>query len=286
VISVITPVYNGERFIASCIQGVIAQHCPEIEHLIIDGGSSDRTVAIIQQYAAQYSHIRWVSERDRGQSDAMNKGIALAKGNIIAMLNVDDYYEPDVLKQVQMWFQTLPEPSLLVGNCQIWDTQGNLQFVNKPKKLKFTDILLGPAVNPFPLNPSAYFYHRSLHQQIGLYNLDEHYTMDVDFLLRALQVTHVQYVDQTWGNYRQIEGTKTVEDIHSGQSSQRVDRLMEKYRQSLPQIQRYAIAAAYQFYKIVDWQRYQYFLDAPEQILPTLDRKLKVLWNKRSPLKN
>jgi glycosyltransferase involved in cell wall biosynthesis len=99
-ISVITPVYNGDRFIESCIRMVIDQACSEAEHLIIDGGSSDRTVEIVQQYADRYPHIRWVSEPDAGQSDAMNKGIEMAKGDIIAMLNVDDYYEPNVLNRI------------------------------------------------------------------------------------------------------------------------------------------------------------------------------------------
>lgn len=233
-ISIITPVYNGDRFMEACINAVINQACSDVEHIIVDGGSSDRTIAIIQQYAAQYPHIRWLSESDQGQSDAMNKGIALAEGDILAILNVDDYYEPDTLNQVCDIFSSLPDPSLVVGNCNIWDDYGNLQFVNRPKNLRFVALLLGPDANPFPLNPSAYFYHKSLHAQIGLYSLSEHYTMDVDFLLRATQVAHVQYVDRTWGNYRQIAGTKTVNDIETGQSSQRIDRLMHHYRQELP----------------------------------------------------
>jgi len=73
--------------------------------------------------------------------------------------------------------------------------------------LKLTDLLLGFNVNQYPVNPSAYFYH-TLHQQIGYYKVDEHYVMDVDFLLRAIQVATVKYVDETWGNFREIEGTK------------------------------------------------------------------------------
>jgi glycosyltransferase involved in cell wall biosynthesis len=95
-ISIITPVYNGEEFIESCIKVVIDQACPEVEHIIVDGGSTDQTVDIIKQYAKQYPHIRWISEKDRGQSDAINKGIAMAKGEILSILNVDDYYEPNV----------------------------------------------------------------------------------------------------------------------------------------------------------------------------------------------
>ena len=95
-LSVITPVFNGIRFIESCILNVIEQGCCEVEHLIIDGGSSDGTVEIVSRYAERYRHIRWVSEQDEGQSHAMNKGIAMARGTIIGFLNVDDYYEPRV----------------------------------------------------------------------------------------------------------------------------------------------------------------------------------------------
>src|ERR1035437_731800 len=91
-ISIITPVYNGERFIESCLQSVISQNCPQAEHLIIDGTSRDGTVKIIDRYARQYPHIRWISQKDRGQSSAMNKGVTMSQGKIIGILNCDDYY--------------------------------------------------------------------------------------------------------------------------------------------------------------------------------------------------
>ena len=87
-LSIITPVLNGEQFIESCIKVVIDQSCPDCEHIIIDGNSKDRTVEIIKHYASKYSHIRWISENDKGQSDAMNKGIRMARGEIIGILNV------------------------------------------------------------------------------------------------------------------------------------------------------------------------------------------------------
>jgi glycosyltransferase involved in cell wall biosynthesis len=279
IVSVITPVYNGEQFITKCIKVVIEQNCFGVEHVIVDGGSQDQTVDIIKQYAEKYPHIRWISEKDQGQSDAMNKGIAMAKGEILAILNVDDYYEPNVLNRIVEIFKTLPEPTLLVGNCNVWYDDNHLAFVNRPKKLKFVDLLLGPAVNIFPMNPSAYFYHKSLHEKIGVYNMDEHYTMDVDFLLRAAQAITPVYVNETWGNYRQIEGTKTVDDIKSGKSSERVDRLMKLYRQKLPLPQRWLVGIAYDFYKFSDWPRFQYFIDNPSNLLPVLRKKLNKLLN-------
>jgi len=102
-ISIITPVY-GERFIDSCIRVVIDQACLDFEHIIIDGGSTDRTVEIIKQYAEILTHPVDF-RKDNGQSDAMNKGIAMAKSLI---LNVDDFYEPDVLNRISEIFKALP----------------------------------------------------------------------------------------------------------------------------------------------------------------------------------
>lgn len=240
-ITVITPVYNGERFIESCILAVINQDCAALEHVIVDGGSCDRTSEIVRKYAESYPHIRWISEKDRGQSDAMNKGIRLARGEILNFLNVDDYYEPNVLNRVNELFAALPARSFLVGNCNVWDDNGRLKKVNRPNRLRLTDLLLGAEINPHPINPCAYFYHTALHRKIGLYNTDDHYTMDLDFVLRAASVAHMEYVNETWGNYREITGTKTVTDWASGQGARRAQLLLNSYRAQLPLFTRWRL---------------------------------------------
>ncbi|MBE9010421.1 glycosyltransferase [Pseudanabaenaceae cyanobacterium LEGE 13415] len=236
-ITIVTPVFNGEKYIESCLQTVIAQNCSKIEHLIIDGGSTDNTVNIVKKYAQKHSHIRWISERDRGQSDAMNKGIQKATGEILTFLNVDDYYEPNVLNQVIERFKTLPEPSFVVGNCRIWNDRNQVIDLNKPTKLRLLDLVVGLNINPYPCNPCAYFYHRSLHDRVGDYAIDDHHAMDLDFILRAVQVAHMQYVDQIWGNYRRIEGTKTYIAMADGSADQRVRDLLRKYRRQLTPIE-------------------------------------------------
>jgi len=233
-LSVITPVYNGSKFIAECIENVIAQQCHVAEHLILDACSTDGTVATIKSYAERYPHIRWISEKDQGQSDAMNKGVALAKGSVIGFLNVDDYYEPNVLNRVVARFASLAEPSLLVGNCRVLDARDNLLFMNRPVRLRLQDIVLAPYINPWPINPAAYFYHKSLHDRAGLYDIEENYALDLDFLLRALQVAQVTYVDETWGNFRFIEGTKTFNDTQVGSNVQRFQAVLDSYRKDLP----------------------------------------------------
>jgi glycosyltransferase involved in cell wall biosynthesis len=246
-ISVITPTFNGEQFIEKCIINVIDQNCPTAEHIIVDGASTDGTVEIIRQYATEYPHIHWISEKDRGQSDAMNKGIAMAKGEIVSFLNVDDYYEPGVLNRVIKIFETLEEPAFLVGNCNVWNDDGNLIEINKPRKLALKDLLLGYYINPFPVNPSAYFYHKSLHDKIGPYDVDIQVAMDVYFLLRAVQVANIKYVDEIWGNFRIIKGTKTTISIESGAEASRLNAIYRKFRPDLPPFQRLQVSFLYWF---------------------------------------
>jgi glycosyltransferase involved in cell wall biosynthesis len=233
-ISVITPVFNGERFIESCILNVINQNCQTYEHIIIDGGSTDGTISIIEKYSAEYPNIIWSSQKDRGQSDAMNKGVAMANGEIIGFLNVDDYYEPGVLNRVSEIFPDLPEPSLIVGNCNVWDNDGNLLYVNKPSKLNIRDLLMGNDINPHPVNPSAYFYHKSLHNKIGNYDINENFALDVDFLFRAVQVANIEYFNELWGNYRFLEGTKTYCDQASKMNKRRMKKLYNKFLKEQP----------------------------------------------------
>jgi len=267
-LSIITPVYNSERFIATCIEAVIEQNCIDLEHIIIDGGSTDQTVPIMQQYADRYPHIRWQSEPDRGQSDAMNKGIAMASGEIMGLLNVDDGYEPGVLNRVVDRFKVLPEPTLLVGNCNIWDDAGKLVEVNRPAKLSLFKLVAGVNIHPYPCNPAAYFYHTALHQKVGLYDIANHYSMDLDFILRAVQAANAVYVDEIWGNYRRLEGTKTVNDMHNGQMNQRVMQLLKHYRKQLPLHQQM------QLFGRDSWATMHYFLNKPQALPDAIKAKM------------
>ena len=234
VLSIVTPVYNGEKYIAACMENVISQNCPVAEHIILDACSTDGTVEIIKRYAERHAHIRWASEKDKGQSDAMNKGISMAQGRVLGFLNVDDYYEPNVLNKVAGLYVDLPEPAFLVGNCNVIDGSGTLLFVNRPARLRLQDILLAPYINPWPINPSAYFYCKTLHDMVGLYDVNENFALDLDFLLRALPAAHARYVDEVWGNFRLIEGTKTFSDKENGSNLQRIDTMLASHRKNLP----------------------------------------------------
>lgn len=232
-ISVITPVFKGRAHIESCLNTVLDQNCKHAEHIIIDGNSNDGTIEVVKNYAAQYPHIRWISEPDHGQSDAMNKGISLARGMILSILNVDDYFEPNVLNKIVNLFDNLPEHCLLVGNCNVRDSKGNLRYVNKPGKLTTKDLLLGWEINPHPVNPSAYFYHKSIHDVIGGYDRDNHFAMDLDFILKASRIANFQYIDEIWGNFCELDGSKTVIDRKRGEGQKRYKMLLREHRRKL-----------------------------------------------------
>jgi GT2 family glycosyltransferase len=164
----------------------------------------------------------------------MNKGVRIAVGGILGFLNVDDYYEPGVLPEVIRTFERLPNPTLLVGNCNTWDDDGKLLSISKPAEIGLFNLLRGRYERAFPMNSSAYFYHRSLHERIGPYVVGEVFAMDIHFIFRAVQKANVVYVDKTFGNYRYLEGTRTFEDVKSGMNPVRVKKITDDYRRQLP----------------------------------------------------
>jgi len=262
-LSIITAVYQGQRYIASCIESVINQEYDSVEHIIVDGVSTDGTVEIVKSYLQKYPHIRFISEKDRGQSDALNKGIRLARSKIIGILNVDDFYEPDVFSQIGPCFSKLTEPALVVGNCKVLGDNDQLIRINDPRRLGQMDLLLGYSINQFPLNPSAYFYHKSLHEIIGFYDETDHYSMDLKFLLNAVAVADVLYVDKYWGNYRYIQGTKTYIDINSGQSRERTQVIYESFINKLPWYKRCWVRVLKQGKVAYFYYRIGYYLKDP-----------------------
>jgi glycosyltransferase involved in cell wall biosynthesis len=240
-ISIITPVFNGAAHIKGCIKAVIEQEYPHVEHIIVDGQSHDNTIDIIKYYAARHYHIRWLSEKDDGQVDAINKGIKMAKSPILGLLNVDDYYEPGVLKHVAEIFKTQPEPSFLAGNCNVWNADGTLQYVNKPSSLRFLDLLMGWEFYPHPVNPVAYFYHKSLHSHTGYYDKKFGAAHDLEFILRAAYIANTHYIDEILGNWRKLKGTITVKEQENGVAKQSYNRVMKSYLNRLSILQRIGI---------------------------------------------
>ena len=233
-ISVITPVLNKAAYIERCFASIADQSHTNFEHVIIDGGSQDGTVELIKQYARDRPNVVWTSKPDRGQSHAMNEGLKLAQGDIIGFINADDYYEPDVFAVVDEVLHSAGRPAILVGNCSIWDDCGKLWGTNKPVTCDLIEWLLPGGDILIPVNPVQYFYTSDLHFLIGDFDEREHYVMDIDFLFRAVSIARCYYIDQLFGNFRLISGTKTLSDMKAGRSEERFCKLRSSYVASLP----------------------------------------------------
>lgn len=169
-ISVITVVFNGEKYLEQTIRSVIEQSYDNVEYLIIDGGSTDGTLDIIKRYDGQIDY--WVSEKDKGIYDAMNKGISLCSGIIIGIINADDWYEPNIFSEVQLQ----QEYDILHGNIQYWNDQIRME-VFKPNQEKLE--------LEMTLNHPTCFVKARLYKKIGYFNQRFKIAADYDFLLRA-----------------------------------------------------------------------------------------------------
>lgn len=239
-LSIITPTFNSERFIDSCIQGVIDQNVTDIEHIVMDGLSTDKTASIARDYSEKHPHLKVFSEKDSGQSNAMNKGIDKATGKFICFLNVDDFFEPNILSWVIGELGSLSDRHLLVGNCNIVNLDRELMRIRKPSRCSFPDILRIWRTDVFPANPSSYFYARHLHSLAGPYDENEHYVLDYEMMIRLLQVAEVKYVNRTLGNFVLHEDTKTHQNSSGGG---RITKLAvyQRYIKQAPLLQRIPI---------------------------------------------
>jgi glycosyltransferase involved in cell wall biosynthesis len=200
---VITPVLDGERFIEDAIRSVLRQEYPRFEHVVVDGGSTDGTVEILKRHP----HLRWVSEPDRGQSDAMNKGFDLSSGEVVVYLNADDYFEPGAFHAVVPHFQR--GARFVVGRVNLAYADGSI-VLNDPK-VEFEEMLRWWEPNAYCCNAVGYFYLREVQETVGGFNVERPIAMDLEFLLEAGLRFRFTKIDDVLGTFRMLPGTKTVD---------------------------------------------------------------------------
>jgi glycosyltransferase involved in cell wall biosynthesis len=241
-VSVITPVFNGARYVQACLDNVLQQGIPGLEHIVVDAGSTDGTLEAVRAFAGQHDYVRLIVNPGQRQSEAMNCGTEAARGELIAILNVDDFFEPGALRRALDGAASLRSPGLIVGNCALRDEALRVTKMFRPiMNLSLRALLCGYM---HPINPSSYLYHRALHHAVGGYRADLDYTMDVDFIYRSLErAAEVRRVDEHWGNMVEHAASKTVQDREAGRRESRLDELQAEYLGRMPAWERLLIVA-------------------------------------------
>jgi glycosyltransferase involved in cell wall biosynthesis len=205
-VSIITPSYNQGRFIEETLLSVRNQDYPNIEHIVVDGGSTDTTLEILKRYEDTYN-LRWLSESDRGQSDAINKGFRMSKGEIIGWLNSDDvYFSRDVISYVVDKFLKLRDTAVIYGNSVDIDENSLILRTHYPTSWFSYRVLL---LSDFIIQPST-FFRRAVVQEHEL-DISIDSPMDYEYWLRlAKNGVRFKHVDKILAAYRSHSATKTM----------------------------------------------------------------------------
>jgi glycosyltransferase involved in cell wall biosynthesis len=203
-VSVVTPSYNQARFLEETIRSVLVQDYPDIEYIIIDGGSTDGSVEIIRRYQDRLA--AWVSEPDRGQTDAINKGFALAHGEILAWLNSDDTYEPGAVAEAVAFLKSHPEVGLVYGDANFINENGQVIGRFPAAQTSYTKLRRGYVHIP----QQSAFFRAALWREVGPLDVSFYFAMDYDLWVRLAAKAPLVYVPRLWANFRLHGNAKTI----------------------------------------------------------------------------
>jgi len=213
-VSVITPVFNGIKYLDICIKSVLSQSYPYIEHVFVDGGSTDGTLDLLASYKTRYTNrIRCVSEPDKSVCDAWNKGWKIAKGDIFGWLGTDDTYEQDTVMTVVEFFRANPDAYYLFGNCNVINERGEVI-----KKCPTKDFDLKDAFNDcIQLPTPSSFYKREVIAKVGPMDASIN-ACDFDFNIKVGKVFQIYRIEKVLANFRihkdSVSGSEGIDKIY------------------------------------------------------------------------
>jgi glycosyltransferase involved in cell wall biosynthesis len=203
-VTVVTPSYNQSAYLEETILSVLEQDYKNIQYVVIDGGSSDGSVDILEKYEGRISH--WISEKDRGQTDAINKGFALAEGEIICWLNSDDTFLPNAVSQAVEYLSDHPDVGLVYGDANYID--GHSSVIGKFPAAQTSLKKLKRGYVHIPQQAS--FFRKPLWDQVGPLDPKYFFAMDYDLWVRLASVSRIVYLPRTWANFRLHADAKTI----------------------------------------------------------------------------
>jgi glycosyltransferase involved in cell wall biosynthesis len=200
-VTVVTPSFNQGHFIRETIESVLSQDYPHLEYLVMDGGSNDHTQDVLKSYGERLS---WVSERDQGQADAVNKGFRQAKGEILGWLNSDDTYWPSAVRKVVQFFQANPDIGMVYGEAYNVDEQGKIIERSPTEEFDYQRL----AETCFICQPSA-FIRRRVFEEVGPLDVTLHYCLDYEYWMRIGKQFRVAHIDELLATSRLHGAAKT-----------------------------------------------------------------------------
>ncbi len=207
-ISVITPTFNQGKFLEKTILSVLDQNYPSLEYIVIDGGSTDGTIKLLKGFG---DRISWISEQDDGQTDAINKGLAIATGEVLGIINSDDLYEEGALTNVGKFFFENPRALWMTGKCRIIDLDGKeiRRLITLYKNFWLRLNMINSLYVLNYISQPATFWRKKLVDQIGIFSETLHYAMDYDYWLRACQRTKLKVNFQYLAKFRIYSESKS-----------------------------------------------------------------------------
>jgi glycosyltransferase involved in cell wall biosynthesis len=205
----VTPSYNTGRYIGAAVQSVLDQDCPNVDYIVLDGGSTDKTVEVLKSFGPR---LRWISEKDGGQSDAIKRGYAMTgqgdPDEILGWLNSDDTYAPGAFREVAQYFADHPEIDLLYGDATYTDWDGkhiadcvHIEPYSLHRLCRYSDFMVQPAT----------FVRRRAYEAVGGVDAAIHWAMDYDLWLRiAVKGFKVAYLPKVLAHFRWLAENKTA----------------------------------------------------------------------------
>ncbi len=204
-VSIITPVLNGIKYLEACITSVLNQNHPNIEHIFVDGGSTDGTLEMLSNYQVKYpDRIRFISEPDQGTGEAWNKGLKMASGQIFGWLGADDMSEPGAISAVVDFFKDNPDAYFVFGECNFINGDGKIIMKSITRGFNLKKIIND--ANWIPCTSA--FYRREVVERVGWF--DNFIGSDRDYWIRIGKIFPIHRIERVLSNFRIHEGSATT----------------------------------------------------------------------------
>ena len=221
-VSIITPVFNGNSYLEQTIQSVLGQTYENIEYIVIDGGSTDGSLEIIKKYEDKLDY--WISEKDSGMYGAINKGLKIASGDILAYLNSDDLYFPNSVESAADYFNRHPSTELIYGNCEFIGPKNEFLYTYRYPKFRWKSFV---SLNTNTIPQPTTFWRRAIHKKIDYFDATLKMCGDFDFYAKVGKCCRIVHINRVLSRFRIHNTSLTILQEHRNKDEIKV--IHERY---------------------------------------------------------